>query len=176
MNQKTQSFNISAFLPFTKENKTTGTTIPCDQLIYHGDEQRREQWLIGIERIRVQMNQGASFNCEFFERVEVSDSEEIYKLIHQLLEYEMVEELSEFFLGRKLQIDLLSTVGDEVVLPAHRKLPKTLLRKLVMVYFPCWEVQVCPCREHQWLDEFVHFWLPVLNCIGPISDVKASPI
>jgi hypothetical protein len=48
-----------------------------------------------------------------------------------LLETEIVDDLADILLGEKIDVDIINSESGEVIIPAKRKITKTLLRKLV---------------------------------------------
>jgi DNA-directed RNA polymerase subunit beta len=60
--------------------------------------------------------------------------EEKYKERHSELKEELSEALSNILLGEKIPLDVVNAETGEIIIPANRKITKTLLRKLADVY------------------------------------------
>jgi len=60
--------------------------------------------------------------------------EEEYKSKSSELREELTEKLSNILLGEKIPLDVVNSETGEIIIPANRKITKTLLRKLALVY------------------------------------------
>jgi DNA-directed RNA polymerase subunit beta len=60
--------------------------------------------------------------------------QEEYKQKREELQEELTEALSNILLGEKIPLDVLNSETGEIIIPANRKITKTLLRKLASVY------------------------------------------
>lgn len=82
--------------------------------------------------------------------------EEHKKKIEELRE-ELTEKLSNILLGEKIPLDVVNSETGEIIIPANRKITKTLLRKLAAVYDRI-EIDPSPIRIkiHEIIGEFTH--------------------
>src|SRR5437899_6549717 len=60
--------------------------------------------------------------------------EEEYKSKTEELREQLTEALSNILLGEKIPLDVVNSETGEIIIPANRKITKTLLRKLAQVY------------------------------------------
>jgi DNA-directed RNA polymerase subunit beta len=60
--------------------------------------------------------------------------EEEYKAKFEELREQLTEALSNILLGEKIPLDVVNSETGEIIIPANRKITKTLLRKLAQVY------------------------------------------
>jgi len=60
--------------------------------------------------------------------------EEDYKTKSTELREELTDKLSNILLGEKIPLDVVNSETGEIIIPANRKITKTLLRKLALVY------------------------------------------
>jgi DNA-directed RNA polymerase subunit beta len=60
--------------------------------------------------------------------------EEEYRQKNEDLREELTEALSNILLGEKIPLDVVNSETGEIIIPANRKITKTLLRKLAQVY------------------------------------------
>ena len=60
--------------------------------------------------------------------------EEDYKKKKSDLTDQLTEKLSDILLGEKIPLDVVNEQTGEIIIPANRKITKTLLRKLAAVY------------------------------------------
>ncbi len=60
--------------------------------------------------------------------------EEEYKKKNEELRDQLTEALSNILLGEKIPLDVVNSESGEIIIPANRKITKTLLRKLAQVY------------------------------------------
>ncbi len=60
--------------------------------------------------------------------------EEEYKSKNEELREQLTEALSNILLGEKIPLDVVNSETGEIIIPANRKITKTLLRKLAQVY------------------------------------------
>src|SRR5712672_277305 len=68
------------------------------------------------------------------EKRHAKEVEEEYKKKTDELREQLTEALSNILLGEKIPIDVVNSETGEIIIPATRKITKTLLRKLAMVY------------------------------------------
>src|SRR6266481_1799213 len=68
------------------------------------------------------------------ERRHAKEVEEEYKKKTDELREQLTEALSNILLGEKIPLDVVNSETGEIIIPANRKITKTLLRKLAMVY------------------------------------------
>lgn len=66
-------------------------------------------------------------------RRQIRNIKEEHKLKRQKLTEELTEALSDILLGEKIPLDVVNAEAGEIVIPANRKITKTLLRKLAAV-------------------------------------------
>ena len=57
-----------------------------------------------------------------------------YKKKKDQLTDQLTEKLSDILLGEKIPLDVVNAQSGEIIIPANRKITKTLLRKLAAVY------------------------------------------
>ncbi|MEJ5237312.1 DNA-directed RNA polymerase subunit beta [Limisphaera sp. VF-2] len=67
-------------------------------------------------------------------RKQAKQIEEEYKQKHEELKEQLTEALSNILLGEKIPLDVVNSETGEIIIPANRKITKTLLRKLAQVY------------------------------------------
>jgi DNA-directed RNA polymerase subunit beta len=72
--------------------------------------------------------------------------EEEYKKKHEELRDQLTEALSNILLGEKIPLDVVNSETGEIIIPANRKITKTLLRKLAQVYDKI-EIDPSPIRN-----------------------------
>jgi DNA-directed RNA polymerase subunit beta len=68
------------------------------------------------------------------EKRHAKEVEEEYKKKMDELREQLTEALSNILLGEKIPLDVVNSETGEIIIPANRKITKTLLRKLAMVY------------------------------------------
>src|SRR5712671_292577 len=68
------------------------------------------------------------------EKRHAKEVEEEYKKKTDELRDQLTEALSNILLGEKIPLDVVNSETGEIIIPANRKITKTLLRKLAMVY------------------------------------------
>jgi len=68
------------------------------------------------------------------ERKQAKQIEEKYKADTDELRDQLTEALSNILLGEKIPLDVVNSETGEIIIPANRKITKTLLRKLATVY------------------------------------------
>jgi len=72
--------------------------------------------------------------------------QEEYKKKMEELSEQLTEALSNILLGEKIPLDVVNSKTGEVIIPANRKITKTLLRKLASAY-DCIEIENSPIRN-----------------------------
>ena len=82
---------------------------------------------------------------------------EEYKLGKQKLTEELTEALSNILLGEKIPLDVVDTEAGEIIIPANRKITKTLLRKLAAAYKTI-EIESSPIQIK--IDEIIGEYRP----------------
>jgi len=68
------------------------------------------------------------------EKKHSKEVEEEYKKKTEELREQLTEALSNILLGEKIPLDVVNSETGEIIIPANRKITKTLLRKLATVY------------------------------------------
>ncbi len=68
------------------------------------------------------------------EKKQAKQVEEEYRKKTDELREQLTEALSNILLGEKIPLDVVNSETGEIIIPANRKITKTLLRKLAMVY------------------------------------------
>ena len=68
------------------------------------------------------------------EKRHAKEVEEEYRRKMEELREQLTEALSNILLGEKIPLDVVNSETGEIIIPANRKITKTLLRKLAMVY------------------------------------------
>jgi DNA-directed RNA polymerase subunit beta len=68
------------------------------------------------------------------EKRHAKEVEDEYKKKMEELREQLTEALSNILLGEKIPLDVVNSETGEIIIPANRKITKTLLRKLAMVY------------------------------------------
>src|SRR5215472_13131571 len=68
------------------------------------------------------------------EKKQAKQVEDEYKKKTEELRDQLTEALSNILLGEKIPLDVVNSETGEIIIPANRKITKTLLRKLAMVY------------------------------------------
>jgi DNA-directed RNA polymerase subunit beta len=68
------------------------------------------------------------------EKRQLRDVEEEYRTKMDELREQLTEALSNILLGEKIPLDVVNSETGEIIIPANRKITKTLLRKLAQVY------------------------------------------
>jgi DNA-directed RNA polymerase subunit beta len=68
------------------------------------------------------------------EKRHAKEVEDEYKKKMDELREQLTEALSNILLGEKIPLDVVNSETGEIIIPANRKITKTLLRKLAMVY------------------------------------------
>jgi DNA-directed RNA polymerase subunit beta len=68
------------------------------------------------------------------EKRHAKEVEEEYKRKTEELREQLTEALSNILLGEKIPLDVVNSETGEIIIPANRKITKTLLRKLAQVY------------------------------------------
>jgi len=83
--------------------------------------------------------------------------EDDYKVKSTELREELTEKLSNILLGEKIPLDVVNSETGEIIIPANRKITKTLLRKLATVYDRI-EIDPSPIRNkiREIIGEFEH--------------------
>src|SRR5262245_65493177 len=69
-----------------------------------------------------------------------------YKMKIEELREQLTEALSNILLGEKIPLDVVNSETGEIIIPANRKITKTLLRKLAQVYDRI-EIDPSPIRK-----------------------------
>jgi DNA-directed RNA polymerase subunit beta len=82
---------------------------------------------------------------------------EEHKLRKQKLTEELTEALSNILLGEKIPLDVVDTEAGEIIIPANRKITKTLLRKLAAAYGSI-EIESSPIQIK--IDEIIGEYRP----------------
>src|SRR5947207_10383970 len=72
--------------------------------------------------------------------------QEDYKTKSEELREQLTEALSNILLGEKIPLDVVNSETGEIIIPANRKITKTLLRKLAGVY-DRFEIDPSPIRN-----------------------------
>ena len=67
-------------------------------------------------------------------RRQVKKINEVYRTQTDKLRESLTESLSNILLGEKIPLDVVNSESDEIIIPANRKITKTLLRRLAAVY------------------------------------------
>ena len=67
-------------------------------------------------------------------RRQIKKINEEYRNQHEKYREALTEALSNILLGEKIPLDVRNTESDEIIIPANRKITKTLLRRLAAVY------------------------------------------
>ena len=67
-------------------------------------------------------------------RRQIKKINEEYRNQHEKSREALTEALSNILLGEKIPLDVRNTESDEIIIPANRKITKTLLRRLAAVY------------------------------------------
>jgi DNA-directed RNA polymerase subunit beta len=90
-------------------------------------------------------------------RRQIKQVEEEYKSKSNELREELTEKLSNILLGEKIPLDVVNSETGEIIIPANRKITKTLLRKLAGVYDRV-EIDPSPIRIkiREIISEFEH--------------------
>src|SRR5438094_5562729 len=91
------------------------------------------------------------------ERRHAKEVEEEYKKKTDELREQLTEKLSNILLGEKIPLDVVNAETGEIIIPANRKITKTLLRKLALVYDHI-EIDPSPIRIkiREIIGEFEH--------------------
>ena len=74
------------------------------------------------------------------------EAEDLYKKRYKELQEELTEALSKILLGEKIPLDVIDSSSGEILIPANRKITKTLLRKLAAAYEQI-EIDPSPIRN-----------------------------
>ncbi len=90
-------------------------------------------------------------------RKQVKQLQEEYKKRHEELTEDLTEALSNILLGEKIPLDVVNVDTGEVIIPANRKITKTLLRKLAAAHEHI-EIDPSPIqiKIQQIIDEYSH--------------------
>jgi DNA-directed RNA polymerase subunit beta len=82
-------------------------------------------------------------------------TKEEYRLKRQKLTEELTEALSNILLGEKIPLDVVDTQAGEIIIPANRKITKTLLRRMAAAYDSI-EIESSPIqiKIDEIIDEF----------------------
>jgi tetratricopeptide (TPR) repeat protein len=68
------------------------------------------------------------------ESVRLVSADDVYRTKHQELAEQLTDSLSNILLGEKIPIDVVNAETGEIIIPANRKITKTLLRKLALMH------------------------------------------
>jgi DNA-directed RNA polymerase subunit beta len=85
-------------------------------------------------RITARSNDGSDRMSPSDRRRQIKQVNEEYKTEKDKLQEQLTESLSNILLGEKIPLDVVNGETREVIIPANRKITKTLLRKLAAVY------------------------------------------
>ena len=66
--------------------------------------------------------------------MEANEIQKIYDRKREELAEQLTDALSNILLGEKIPLDVVNAETDEIMIPANRKITKTLLRKLANAY------------------------------------------
>jgi len=90
-------------------------------------------------------------------RRQLKQLQDEFKEKHERLTEDLTEALSNILLGEKIPLDVMNTETGEVIIPANRKITKTLLRKLAASYDHI-EIDPSPIqiKIHNIIHEFSH--------------------
>ncbi|HMP89397.1 MAG TPA: DNA-directed RNA polymerase subunit beta [Kiritimatiellia bacterium] len=90
-------------------------------------------------------------------RRQLKQLQDEFKEKHERLTEDLTEALSNILLGEKIPLDVMNTETGEVIIPANRKITKTLLRKLAASYDHI-EIDPSPIqiKIHNIINEFSH--------------------
>jgi DNA-directed RNA polymerase subunit beta len=90
-------------------------------------------------------------------RRQMKQLQDEFKEKHERLTEDLTEALSNILLGEKIPLDVMNTESGEVIIPANRKITKTLLRKLAASYDHI-EIDPSPIqiKIHTIINEFSH--------------------
>jgi len=87
----------------------------------------------------------AMFNTSEYKQ-QVKQIHEDYKKKRAALTEQLTDKLSDILLGEKIPLDVLNADTNDIIIPANRKITKTLLRKLAAVY-NCISIDPSPIRN-----------------------------
>jgi len=90
-------------------------------------------------------------------RKQMRQSKEEYKQKKQRLTEELTEALSNVLLGEKIPLDVVDIEAGEIIIPANRKITKTLLRKLAA---RCDHVEIESSPIQIKIDEIIGYFKP----------------
>jgi DNA-directed RNA polymerase subunit beta len=90
-------------------------------------------------------------------RAQLRKIKEEYKQNRQKLMEELTESLSNILLGEKIPLDIVDAEAGEIIIPANRKITKTLLRKMAAAYE---HIQIEPSPVQVKIDEIVAEYRP----------------
>ena len=84
-----------------------------------------------------------------------SEAEETYKKRYKELQEELTDSLSNILLGEKIPLDVIDSSTGDIIIPANRKITKTLLRNLARAYDSV-EIDPSPIRNkiNQTIDRY----------------------
>ena len=85
-------------------------------------------------KISAKENEKGSKSKENEAKKQAKQLDDEYKKELNDLHEQLTENLSNILLGEKIPLDVTNAETDEVIIPANRKITKTLLRKLSLVY------------------------------------------
>ena len=90
-------------------------------------------------------------------RRQMKQLQDEFKEKHERLTEDLTEALSNILLGEKIPLDVMNSESGEVIIPANRKITKTLLRKLAASYDHI-EIDPSPIqiKIHTIINEFSH--------------------
>ncbi len=90
-------------------------------------------------------------------RRQMKQLQDEFKEKHERLTEDLTEALSNILLGEKIPLDVMNSESGEVIIPANRKITKTLLRKLAASYDHI-EIDPSPIqiKIHAIINEFSH--------------------
>jgi len=91
------------------------------------------------------------------EKKEVRDVEEEHKKKQAALEEELTTSLSNILLGEKIPLDVLDVENGEIIIPANRKITKTLLAKLAKAHD---HIQIENSPVQQKIEEIINGFRP----------------
>lgn len=90
-------------------------------------------------------------------RTQLRKIKEEYKQNRQKLTEELTESLSNILLGEKIPLDIVNAEAGEIIIPANRKITKTLLRKMATAYE---HIQIEPSPVQMKIDEILSEYRP----------------
>jgi DNA-directed RNA polymerase subunit beta len=85
-------------------------------------------------KVSSRKDQGKSKMTPAERRKQMKQLQDEFKEKHERLTEDLTESLSNILLGEKIPLDVMNSESGEVIIPANRKITKTLLRKLAASY------------------------------------------